>query len=1753
MADCEYQIGGKGKFYSESEFKKLLSEGYLDKVMMEESLTIKGIKPNEAIASSFQLPSAIQPTVPVTEVKIESINSVLNPKHKGFGERMEGSKDKVKQTFEEDNNVDYVFRNSSKEEVDNLLSGEGKTGDFWRSEPNEYSNYGDYIIVKKTPDLKEYGREYSKGNKIENDGFNYVGEKVSKENVDFIYNKKTGEIVYNNNPELVESIKAVPTEAVAKTEEVVTPTGGKNNYKIAQDVTAEVSKENPDASVLLTPKGEDLSLTAVYVGKENRGKGIGTKVLESVKKQADKLGKKIVLDATTELDEETDLGRLESFYQNNGFTKVGENKFEYNPTTETKTEEVVTPVNERRKVLSEELDNADINSLRTSLRKKDPNGYTLQILDELQESKKNENLVLDDNVAYLLDNGITLSNVKNMLIEDGLFETSKEVDNYFSQIGGQKSSGIFKRLSGLKSEKTTQPVSETVTKTEEKVTEPAAEVERLRAEEQKELREAIPNIEFLQERNMDRGYMTAEDVANYERIYNKYDKLITPLLKQPTTEATTQAATETKKGKIESATKNFADFLREAKMSGGNTMSSLIPPPLWNKAIDIVADSVQAGGVALGKFTDFLDSSIETIKKSDFFKNLSTNDKRNFSRNIRKELAKYAAEQFDLNFSQADMRDAEFNDLNDQLEAAKTTKPTPKQLEALKRRAKKFVERNLPKDVYNKTEVIKEINNNFDKTKTVNGIQKALDRENKRIQNKEFKIETAEAKQAEKDRKAAVKRIKEKTNPKGNYMTAKVNQTKKARVSIDAQRKINELRNQGFLEDSYLDSLNKEETDELEAFIDEILGIGKAERKQELKEKRVEKKSSEAVILQALDKQDQTLNSKDAIEKMFDDNRGAVVIVDGRTMNEKDFKEYANENTKADFSNTPVYKSRVNEVNKMKQKYASNTKSVKNILKGIRYGTMGAIRNIETYLPDLVKGSKEMREWFTEAVNDITYASLAKLESQYYKKRELNEATNKIFGKTKIAGVKTPVWAADSVLGGNSGLQLDKNGRNPVDLTNGEVVDLYNIVRDKYNNKDIDADKVEKNRERVRKANQIDPKEIMDYINANPKLKEFADLLADTYNKQYRKEYAPLWASIYGSELPEDTYYYPEPAAEFNATDAINLEDTTKGMSAFVPSLRLRTDNYTGAFHVVDAREKINTYIDSMSHAKEFIPIIENVRPLFSDINRPRVLAKLKDLEKYNDLKKTMEDILSNKTAFESQGGYDRAANAAAVGALWFRLKSIPQQFSAFINYYPSSVSEGVGAFDVLASVTPQDKNQLKFFKDFYFDNPYLYERLSGGNVSIDTQAVQSSIDKIANKYARGTIDAITFMGMLGIKGGDALAIASPPGGQAFAMAHFKKRMKENGGNYDEARKYAIQQWFKQTERTQQPSKDPTTISTVSKNPVFRMIQPFISAQLAATRKAVIAVKNMKDWKNLNEKEKRQAKVDLLYYSTVGNLPFILGSGAISTLTASIMDYINADDEEDKKIAVNEFKILAFNTILDRIQSDAQSFYVLGKVGSDILNDLRGRSWFKNNPTFEKLKDLSTAISSLSTSFSDWDELSKVQQEDFFKRYSFSKYEAVKFNKLNEEEKMQYLEDHPKMKQALSYDKIEEFKKMYSELPFYEKVGAEGADAFERTFNLKNPNKLLDALDAYFDGNTNLRDVIMAISPDNEDADYDGSFEMDVKNKENILQQKVFGKSAAEMLIKDRPVLLNGDLPKVGGAIGGPEGGQEGGPVGGPR
>jgi len=83
-------------------------------------------------------------------------------------------------------------------------------------------------------------------------------------------------------------------------------------------------------------------------------------------------------------------------------------------------------------------------------------------------------------------------------------------------------------------------VAEQVPVVAEEEVAPTNEVERLRAEEQKELLAAIPNIEEYKVNGVvDRNKITnEEDKKKFDEIYNRYDKLITPLLKaeQPVAE-----------------------------------------------------------------------------------------------------------------------------------------------------------------------------------------------------------------------------------------------------------------------------------------------------------------------------------------------------------------------------------------------------------------------------------------------------------------------------------------------------------------------------------------------------------------------------------------------------------------------------------------------------------------------------------------------------------------------------------------------------------------------------------------------------------------------------------------------------------------------------------------------------------------------------------------------------------------------------------------------------------------------------------------------------------------------------------------------------------------------------------------------------------------------------------------------------------------------------------------------------------------
>ena len=100
-----------------------------------------------------------------------------------------------------------------------------------------------------------------------------------------------------------------------------------------------------------------------------------------------------------------------------------------------------------RDIFNKELPDNIINSVRASLRKKAPDSTTLQYLDELQQAKKDDNLLFEGPVNDMLENGVTLNDIASMLLDDEVFEDVRQVRNYFNNIGGPDGVGILTKAS----------------------------------------------------------------------------------------------------------------------------------------------------------------------------------------------------------------------------------------------------------------------------------------------------------------------------------------------------------------------------------------------------------------------------------------------------------------------------------------------------------------------------------------------------------------------------------------------------------------------------------------------------------------------------------------------------------------------------------------------------------------------------------------------------------------------------------------------------------------------------------------------------------------------------------------------------------------------------------------------------------------------------------------------------------------------------------------------------------------------------------------------------------------------------------------------------------------------------------------------------------------------------------------------------------------------------------------------------------
>ena len=967
-------------------------------------------------------------------------------------------------------------------------------------------------------------------------------------------------------------------------------------------------------------------------------------------------------------------------------------------------------------------------------------------------------------------------------------------------------------------------------------------------------------------------------------------------------------------------------------------------------------------------------------------------------------------------------------------------------------------------------------------------------------------LEGKEAKMAEKSKEQLIKDInsKVKANSKKVVSTNRRTGRKTGKISLSAQEQLDDLAKQGVFNN--LEALSQTELSDINNNIDSILEKGKADKKFQNAVNDSKKRTDQAMILEELAGKPQTLNGEQEILDKLTEESG-VVIVNGQSMNKSRFETFIKDNPDADLSDIKFYPNEQSRVKNLRSKTQGPIrKAVVSVVQ--------SIRDLETAVKLLGKGSPRMKKFLEdEIMKPIREGQNRKQDFVSRTIKEYNRRLDEIFGT--VAGISRAKYVLNNLSGITTG-ETSLKGRESDTLTNAQVVHYYGLI----NNQDSSLTELSENKknniEILKKYNNVSAKEISDYMNdpKNKKLLDYYNLLNEKYNGEFADTFVPIIEELYGIKI-ERGNYWPEPKSggAMDAGSLLDLESgNSKNISAIAPQMK-HNNNAQVAFEATNADDMFRRYVESMAHAKEFLPVTKSVYSLLSKNNIPHIINKFNDINKYNSFLADLGIVLTDKSPFQNDFT-SSLANINALTTLMLRLKSVPQQVTAALHYYHAGIKDGVYPHDIVAATVPKNKEEAKFIKDLFFDNTYLWTRMSGGMSNQETQALKVGIDKFiesyvskkgsnVNEFISDLTKLATNSGMSFIKLGDFIAITAPGGGGSFALAQFRKNRAE-GNDYESSRTEAMQRWFEETERTQQPSIARETLSNVTYSSVYRTLFPFMSANNAMVKKINKGLIDISDWKNLNNNERGQAVADVLYYTIFAGVPFALvSSGGILAWAKYNED--NDDEDKSKKDRV------IFDAFADGIQGNMNTLGLAGKIASMAANTLRDKEFFNNVPLFERMAHTANIFVGLYNTEGDISKLDKAELNDFWKGWEPTEFEMRKMKGMTPTERDQYLKDNPFAVKKFYTEVGEEYKKLSS----FQKMGAGSKKSLEKVLGTKNFNELVEGVGAYIEGDADFSELLLGMKTRDKDFYF--------KNKdEDKIFEGLFGEKYKEKEVKSR-------------------------------
>ena len=752
-------------------------------------------------------------------------------------------------------------------------------------------------------------------------------------------------------------------------------------------------------------------------------------------------------------------------------------------------------------------------------------------------------------------------------------------------------------------------------------------------------------------------------------------------------------------------------------------------------------------------------------------------------------------------------------------------------------------------------------------------------------------------------------------------------------ISVESRKNLKEIR-----DDLKLKDLKNKTTEELKALsevVTEIISKGTASQKTIQRQLDITKYKKQADVSKDLYKKEdfKEISTIEELGEFFNDNpNGFVLLNDTYEVTKGNYDKFLKDNPFLPIEGTKAYTTI--DLNQVKKDYVRNPIRV---LKG-KINPANQIATVENLMKSLWRGAPEVRKILQPVVKQIKNAytnnqvAREKYTNIYY------DYLSDVFG-SKRKGVKELSKTVDGLLNPTS-KTVSKRGTTVNNGQVGRYVAIQNLYKKRANQMREDAQELEGTAKDnlLKKADQFDrilersgvnEKEFDKYIEANPKIKEFGDNLYKVF-AEMAPDFAPTYEKATNMIFEEELYVPDNKAGKVDETGIVGATERLKNLdkggdfiarSALSDRMKDRTDNADPIDLYLDATNMFVSYVRSMSHAKEMMPIAENINEVFNKPNIGAIYQKL-GKAKFESLMEALDSQINlNADPVKSLDKIILEFNRLGIITnLALSVKNIPKQAVSFMNYSIAGYKDGINPVDwALGFPKMLSTKNGREIAVRILQSPYLKERIKKTQVD---PLLSKAIDGLDKNSTYNTItNTLQKIAMSPVMMGDAIGVVS--GGVPFAVAVHKQKMSE-GMSFEDAWDYTYKRFVEESNESQQTSAD-YALGKVARSKLGKLFITYKTAQTSAMNKALGAYEDVRDWKNLNNKQKKQTVADAIFFSVIWSIPFLaVGNGAINA-------FINDEDDDVKERKSVEL-------LLDAINSNLQGLGVPGFVANTIYN-----------------------------------------------------------------------------------------------------------------------------------------------------------------------------------------------------------------------